>query len=337
MEIGRWVGRRPPLAGFLAVTVALGAACAAPDEDPGDASFLGQDTLDVETGEPGDTIAGTNWTFEDWNILEEKVRWAAEEGLAELPMGDALARMGETFVGTTYTPATLEAPGDEHLVINLRELDCVTFIESMLALTWLVRSEGPGILSDRAAAMRRFEEYLTAVRYRDGRLNGYPSRLHYFSEWLSNNDAMGLIDLRTDELGGVPDPEPITFMGEHRDAYRQLEDDAFFEEIRRAEERLNAQGPRTYIPQEAIAGVADGIRNGDLIAATSSLEGLDVAHTGIAFWKDGRLHLMHAPLVGRNVEISELPLAERIQGISGQDGIMVATPQEWPVRAASRP
>ena len=51
-----------------------------------------------------------------------------------------------------------------------------------------------------------------------------------------------------------------------------------------------------------------------------------MAHTGIAIWDDGVLRLMHAPLVGDSVQISEVPLAERIRGISRQDGIMVARP-----------
>jgi hypothetical protein len=72
--------------------------------------------------------------------------------------------------------------------------------------------------------------------------------------------------------------------------------------------------------------VADRIRNGDVIALTSTVRGLDIAHTGFALWVDGRLHLMHAPLVGRSLEISERPLAQRILGISGQDGMMVARP-----------
>jgi hypothetical protein len=58
------------------------------------------------------------------------------------------------------------------------------------------------------------------------------------------------------------------------------------------------------------------------------VSGLDVAHTGLALRIDGRLHLLHAPLVGDSVEISEVPLAERILDISGQDGIMVARPVE---------
>ncbi len=315
-------------AALAAVLFAGAVACAPRDEQVA----TNADTLpDSAPVQHWDTIAGTNWTTEDWRILEEKVRWATEQRLDTLAIGDAIAQLGATFVGTTYTPGTLEAPGPEHLVINLRELDCVTFIENVLALTWLIRNEGQAILSDQTAAMRRFEQYLTAERYRNGELNGYPSRLHYFSEWLSDNEAKGLVRIRTREIGGVVDPEPIKFMTEHRDAYKQLADDAFFAEIGRMEARLNAQGPRYYIPEGSITRTVESqIRDGDIIAATSTLPGLDVAHTGIAYWKDGRLHLMHAPLVGKNVEISELPVPERLQGLNAQDGIMVATPQEWP-------
>jgi len=312
-----------------------GAACAERPDGPGDASFIALDTLGPPRGQPEDTIPGSTWTWADWDILEQKMHWSESQGLNRMPFGEGLALLGVSFVGTTYTPGTLEAPGPEHLVINLRELDCVTFIENLLALSWLSRNEGVAILADRPRAMERFEQYLTAVRYRDGVLTGYPSRLHYFSDWMSNNAAMGVLELRTRELGGVADPEPIAFMSEHRDSYRQLAENDNFEAIRRIEQQLNAEGPRYYIPQGAIRQVENQIQNGDVIATTSTVAGLDIAHTGIALWQDGRLHLLHAPLVGRNVEISERPLAERIQGFSGQDGIMVATPQEWPAGAAN--
>jgi hypothetical protein len=78
------------------------------------------------------------------------------------------------------------------------------------------------------------------------------------------------------------------------------------------------------VPQDRIEAGAEGIRDGDIIAATSTVAGLDVAHTGLALWVDGTLRLMHAPLVGDSVQVSEITLAERIQGISGQDGIIVA-------------
>ncbi len=253
----------------------------------------------------------------DLEIFAEKLAFARAERLDTLPIGEIIARLGVAFVGTTYTPGTLEVPGPERLVINLRELDCVTFVENVLALSRLVRA---GVTDFDA-----FRAELTNMRYRGGELAGYPSRLHYFSDWIADNERKGLVRDITRELGGVVDPEPIRFMSTHVDAYRQLSDPANLEAIRRIEAVLSER-PRYYIPEDRIAEVAPRIRNGDIIAATSTLEGLDIAHTGVALWKDGELHLLHAPLVGRAVEISAVPLAERIKRIEKQDGIMVARP-----------
>lgn len=264
------------------------------------------------------------WTDADWQVLDTNVRRAVAEGLDTLPIGTAIARLGETFVGTTYTPGTLEAPGPERVVINLREFDCVTFLENMLAMTRFIRHDGPALLADRPAAEARYARYLEEIRYRGGHLSGYPSRLHYFSEWLSDNAARGRLRLLARGLDGVEDLEPLSFMSAHPSAYRQMEDPGVPEAIRTMEYRLNAGPARWYVPEDRIAEVAGRIQDGDLIAATSTLPGLDVAHTGIALWQGGRLHLLHAPLVGKSVEISVLPLAERIVELKTQDGIMVA-------------
>jgi hypothetical protein len=264
------------------------------------------------------------WPDSDWRVLDAKVRWAVAAGLDTLPVGAAIARLGASFVGATSTPGTLEVPGAERLVINLREFDCVTFIENLLALTRFIRRDGTAGLAGRPAAEARYAGYLQDIRYRSGRLDGYPSRLHYFSEWLGDNAARGRLRLIARELSGVEDAEPLSFMTTHPTAYRQMADPGVPEAIRAMEQRLNAGPARWYIPEERIAGVASRIQDGDLIAATSTLPGLDVAHTGIALWQNGRLHLLHAPLVGKFVEISELPLAERILALKAQDGIMVA-------------
>ena len=85
-------------------------------------------------------------------------------------------------------------------------------------------------------------------------------------------------------------------------------------------------GPLRYvIPKDAIAGVVNGIRDGDIIAAASTVAGLDVSHTGFAHLEGRRSStscMRRSP--GQPVEISPLPLAERIQTISSQWGIMVA-------------
>ena len=270
-------------------------------------------------------LVAARWAEEDWAIFQAKVRQAAERGLDTVPIGTAVAEIGRTFVGTAYVPQTLEVEGPERLVIDFRGLDCVTFVENAFALARFVRAGGAGLLPDRPAAEAAYGRLLAELRYRGGVIDGYPSRLHYFSDWIADNARRGLVVDIGAELGGVVDREPIDFMTTHTDAYRQLADPAHVAPVREAEARLSAAG-RTYVPEERIADVADRIRDGDIIAATSTVAGLDIAHTGLALRVDGELRLLHAPLVGDSVEISEVSLAERIQGLAGQDGIMVARP-----------
>jgi len=281
--------------------------------------------------------SSTAWSAADWQVFQDKVRWAAAQGLDTVPAGEALARMGESFVGTPYRAGTLEAPGPERVVVNLHELDCVTFVETVLALTRFARQDGVAALGDSLAARARYEGYLREIRYRAGIIEGYASRLHYFSDWLASNAAAGHVEIVTGQLGGVPDTRPITFMTSHASAYPALSDSMTFAKIVAVEGRLNSGPVRYVIPKDSIAAIVNGIRDGDIIAATSTAAGLDVSHTGFALWKDGELHLMHAPLTGQPVEISPLPLAERIKGITSQWGIMVARVEETWLWPASRP
>jgi hypothetical protein len=259
------------------------------------------------------------YTPEDVEIFREIMAWARENRMDTLPIGDIIVRTGRRFVGQPYTAQTLEIPGPERVVVNLRELDCVTYVESVLALSRLIRDGG--------GDFDAFVNELARIRFRDGQLDGYVSRLHYFSEWIADNEELGLVRNMTAELGGQPYDEVIDFMSSNSEAYPKLDGNAErIAEIREIERALS-QRSRSRIPQEEIGRAADGIHDGDIIAATSSIEGLDVAHTGFALWQDGELHLMHAPLVGKVLEISDQPLAVRILRIDGQDGIMVARPR----------
>ena len=313
MTVLRWI------VAVLGVAAAAVAIVGLPLDDPLGPTTAGPSEL--EEAAVGD------WSTADWNVFQSTVRWGQEARLDTLSFGDAVAAVGRRFVGTAYVPGTLEVEGPERVVVNFQGLDCVTFVENTLALTRFIRADGARLLPDREAAEARYEAMLAQYRYRSGLLDGYPSRLHYFSEWLSDNTRRGLLVDMGPRLGAVPDPEPIDFMSTHPDAYRQLVDTADLRRIRETEARISGTG-RLYVPEERIAEVASEIQDGDVIAATSTVPGLDVAHTGLALWVDGALHLLHAPLVGEAVEISEVPLAQRILRIESQDGIMVARPQE---------
>ena len=277
----------------------------------------------------------TSWNEEDWSTLKAKVLWGLGEGLDTLAIGAAMGKMGRSFVGTTYVPGTLEVAGPERLVINFRGLDCVAFVENVFAISRFMRVPGAeGLLQDRKAAEEAYESMLREHRYRNGEVNGYASRLHYFSDWIGDNHRRGLLHNISGDLQGIVDHDAVNFLSRHPEAYPQLADSVNILLIRTTEERLSAAG-RIYIPEDRINLVAQEIQDGDIIAATSTVPGLDVAHTGLALWIDETLHLLHAPLVGEAVQISEVSLAERISRIGGQDGIIVSRPEEQPQHRTS--
>ncbi|TVR60567.1 MAG: DUF1460 domain-containing protein [Gemmatimonadales bacterium] len=262
----------------------------------------------------------------DWHIARDAFLTLGASSAAGLEPGERTAQAALGFLGAPYIPATLEIPGPERLVVNLRGFDCVTLVEHALTLARLAAEAEPALADDDQAFQARYRAELARLRYREGEPDGYLSRLHYFTEWLDRGIEAGELREVTGELGGVPDPRPIHFMSSNPDAYRQLAAaPELVEEVRRLEAELSAR-PRLYIPQERIREVEGGIRDGDIIAAVSALDGLDIAHTGFALRRDGRVHLLHAPLVGDSVEVSPRPLAERIQAIGSQTGIRVVRP-----------
>ena len=299
---------------LIAAACMLLQACTGPDRGNGEGG-RDNDTLGA-AAQPA--FPPVELLAEDSAIFQRTVGWAYEQRLDTLAIGEIMSAVGQRFVGAPYVPGSLDPPGPERLIVNLRSFDCVTYVESMLAFGRVIRS-GSREFAD-------FVEELRRIRYRDGTGADYPERLHYFSDWIAANDRKGLVENITPALDAARDSSRIDFMSTHPELYRQLADSANRRAIAGTEAELSRQ-PRAWIPEARIAGISDSIRDGDIIAATSTMPGLDIAHTGLALRIDGRLHLMHAPLVGSVVEISDVPLAERILRIDTQDGIMVARPR----------
>ena len=238
-------------------------------------------------------------------------------GIDNALFGEELVAIGRTFIGTPYIAKTLEDGEEESLVITLEGLDCTTYVENVLAFGLLKEKAGPSFDS--------FVKTLEKIRYRDGKLDGYGSRLHYFTEWISNNEKKGLVQNITASLGGVELDKKLHFMSGHRDLYPRLKDDTLFQQIQDTEKELQ-QHPLCILSQEMLTLNEDQLQNGDIIALATSIEGLDVTHTGFAIRADdGRIHLLHASSAG-TVEISELPLADYLKKIKNNTGVIVARP-----------
>jgi len=330
--------RSPFMIGWVFGALLL-AGCGGGDSAPGSGEGAGAaEDPEAWTGdleEAARLIRPREGTESDWLILREKAAWAWDNGLDTVPMGAAMAGIGLSFVDTPYAPGTLELAGDEAVVVNLEEMDCVTFVENVLALALFIREAEPGILQSDQEMHDLYRQILTRIRYRDGRVDGYSSRLHYFSDWILDNEGKGMVREITEELGGIEDDRVVDFMSSHREAYRQLADPGVLRSIREREQYLNGL-ERFRIPEGKIADRAGRIRDGDIIAVTSTVDGLDVAHTGLAVWREGALRLLHAPLVGEAVQVSELPLADRVLRLETQDGIRVVRAVDPPRETGSR-
>jgi len=249
-------------------------------------------------------------------------------GLArrDVPVGRAAVGVGEKAEGTPYRPGTLEAylraggsPADEPLTTSLTRFDCVTLVESCLAVARVAGRE-------QRATWTAFGHEIERMRYRGGVRRGYTSRLHYFTEWISDGAARGLVHDLGKELGGVADIRSLRFMTEHRASYPALADDATFAEIGRIERRLDARS-RFVVPTKQIPQVVDRIDSGDVLAFATEIPGLDVTHAAFAYrGRDGVLRVLHAPLSGGVVEITRSTLPEYVAAIRRSTGILVARP-----------
>jgi hypothetical protein len=240
--------------------------------------------------------------------------------------GRCAARVGELAAGTPYVPGTLDAyikvdgapPPIEPLVLSLTRFDCVTLVETCLAVARCAEVEGPG--------WERFAREVEQMRYRRGVREGYASRLHYFSEWISDGASRGLMRDLGAELGGVDDTRPLRFMTTHRDSYPALASDAVLAEIATMERRLDAT-PRRVVPAARIAAVSDRIETGDVLAFATTIPGLDVTHAAFAYRDSaGVLRVLHAPLSGGVVEITRTTLPEYVAAIHRCTGVLVARP-----------
>jgi len=226
-----------------------------------------------------------------------------------------MLEIGKFFVGTPYVAGPLETKRTEHLVVNLREHDCVTFVESVVALAWHVKSRGK--------SFDAFRRLLRKIRYRHGRLQGYSSRLHYFSDWIHDNQKKGMVRDVTGEIGGRPLRKPMTFMTTHPNLYPPLKNAANLRKMKSVERTISKR-PLFFIPKKALRCLEDRIRDGDLIGITTNTEGLDVQHVGLAARVKNRIRLLHASSIEGKVVLSKKTLYRYLMQSRARSGIMVA-------------
>ncbi|MBL7826509.1 MAG: DUF1460 domain-containing protein [Saprospiraceae bacterium] len=256
--------------------------------------------VDYETGYEATSLDST--------LFYEKQRLA----VADVSTGYRSLAVAESFLGTPYVLGVLDRSQTEKLTVNLRELDCWTFVENSVAIA--MTADG------------KFDSYvrtLEELRYWGGNISGYGSRIHYFTGWLLQAEKRGLLQDMTHAMGGIRYEKRIGYISARPHKYPKINNEKVLKDIRMAENRLNAH-EWYFIPQAQIAKMEHLIQEGDIICITSAKKDLDIAHQGFAVKLNGRIHLMHASSLSKRVILSRQPLSSYVISQPGQTGIMVA-------------
>lgn len=230
-------------------------------------------------------------------------------------IGELTLAVAREFIGCRYVAGTLENGCNEPLFISCTKLDCTTFVELVTAITLSIKEQ-----EDTFAAVCR---NLEKIRYHGGKRTGYASRLHYTSWWIADNEERGNVEEVTTDSRHRHSRLNLDFMSTHPDSYSMLKDNTSMQ-ARIAELEEPFRGIEVpYIPKEQLKGSKEeiSIENGDIIALVTTIKGLDVSHVGFAFWKDGKLHLLHASSAKGEVIMDPTTLFDYQKGKSRQSGI----------------
>ena len=230
------------------------------------------------------------------------------------------------FLGKPYVAHTLELyPDDERLVLNTQELDCTTYVDVVAALTLCARRG--------ETTFAQFVHQLHQQRYWDGKCDGYPSRIHYFSDWIRDNTRLGYAT-------EVQQPNPpftavqtvsVSYMTEHPQSYVSLaRHPEYLPVIARQEQDLSGCKFR-YIPTVQVKNtnvVRQAVHDGDIIGIVTAAKGLDIAHLGIAVWHADGLHMIDASSVQKKVVEETMTMRQYLQRRKNALGIRIVRLRE---------
>ena len=228
-----------------------------------------------------------------------------------------LVDAGTMLLGTPYVAGTLDREKDEKLTINISEVDCTTFVEQSLALAMTIRQGKKDFGT--------FCDNLRTLRYRNGICDSYSDRLHYFSQWTKEGEKNGILKEVSGKEFSARQRLDLCFMSRNPDKYMQLKQDSALTAAIARHERPFSGTTIPYLPK-ALLGRSKKqlpVHDGDIIALVTDIKGLDVTHMGIAIWKKGHLHMMHASYKEKRVILDTLSLHDYLAPRKSAPGIRV--------------
>ncbi|WP_062987836.1 DUF1460 domain-containing protein [Nocardia anaemiae] len=205
--------------------------------------------------------------------------------------GELIDRLSARLLGTPYGADMLIGSADqpEQLVIDLRRVDCFTYLDYVEALS-------------RSTDQDQFVANLIATRYTDSRVE-FRQRKHFFSDW-SHTARSAATDIT-----GTLSPAAVA-VTKHLNA--KADGGTYLPGLPVVDRAI------TYIPSAAVdQGVIGGLRTGDYIGAYADQPGLDVTHVGIFVMTPSGPVFRNASSLAADNKVVDSPFADYLRTIPG--------------------
>ncbi len=198
-------------------------------------------------------------------------------------IGARLKQLSARLLGLPYlrNPLIGSPTEAEVMVTRMDGFDCVTFLETLLALA-------------RIRSADDFSTELRTLRYANGEV-AYRNRLHYATDWSRHQVQRGVLAEMTLGEESLPREKMLSYVKALPPKI------AFFR----------------YFPKQRIDSVSRWLLDGDVIYFVSGREGLDVSHMGLIVRDNQRLLMRHATRSHHVVFEQELYEFFRLNKMSG--------------------
>jgi len=197
--------------------------------------------------------------------------------------GARIEAVSRQFLGFPYSSTLIgSAQQPEVFVESLDKFDCVTYIETVLALAC-------------ASNASQFSEFLRHLRYDRGRV-AWETRNHYMTHWIRNNTRNGTVRRIAARIPSRAKARLLNIVP-----------------------GLPASPVRfECIPKQAIKRLAPQLETGDLIFFASTRKHLDVFHCGLLIRDGEHLRMCHASRSRKSVveqDLDEFLKNNRMAGV----------------------
>lgn len=205
--------------------------------------------------------------------------------------------VSSALMGTPYQADTLigSATVPEQLVVDLRHLDCFTFIDNVEALR-------------RSSNNREYIKELVKLRYVQGKID-FSHRRHFFTDWAQGQDVQAQ-DVTAD-LGGMTNVV-------EKDLNIKNDGTSFIPGLSGVARSI------TYLPGKDVnSETVKNIKDGDYIGVYSDQPGLDVSHVGVFIRTANGPMFRNASSLSANRKVVDYPF---MKFIANTPGIVVLRP-----------